>query len=197
MAEEHQAEHIRNPAVSYERRDLSLRVVLIFFLALAITLVLAVLILWGMFRSLGHGRLVPQPTSTAIATPERELPGGDPARTFPAPQLQPNPAVDLNKFRAREAQILNSYGWVDKGAGIARIPIERAMQLVVQRGLPARTPGEVMGSAPGSAKPANAGGTAGTKPATTQSGGRQTSPPKAQSRAIFARDGAKTARYRK
>jgi len=44
----------------------------------------------------------------------------------------------LNKIRGREDGLLNSYGWVDEKAGTVRIPIERAMDLLVQRGLPVR-----------------------------------------------------------
>jgi hypothetical protein len=44
----------------------------------------------------------------------------------------------LNKIRVREDGLLDSYGWVDENAGTVRIPIERAMDLLVQRGLPVR-----------------------------------------------------------
>ena len=55
---------------------------------------------------------------------------------FPAPRLQPHPADDYQAFlKAREHE-LHSYGWVDRKTGAVRIPIERAMQLVVERGLP-------------------------------------------------------------
>ncbi len=56
----------------------------------------------------------------------------------PEPRLQDMPAADLNEFRAREAEALHSYGWVEPNAGVVRIPIERAMELTLQRGLPAR-----------------------------------------------------------
>jgi hypothetical protein len=56
----------------------------------------------------------------------------------PEPRLQSNPAVDLGGLRAWEAEQLNSYGWVDETTGIFRIPIERAMELTVENGLPAR-----------------------------------------------------------
>ncbi len=135
-------EHIRNPEVAYERRDLSARGVLLFLLALAVTALFAHLIIWGMFRSLGHHEIIPQPYSTAIGTPENTLPKGDPALAFPAPQLQPDPPADLNKFRARENQILGSYGFVDKDKGIVRIPIDRAMDLLLQRGLPTQPPAQ-------------------------------------------------------
>ena len=56
----------------------------------------------------------------------------------PEPRLQTNPRQDLSNLRAREDALLNSYGWVDKNTGVVRIPIERAMQLIVERGLPTR-----------------------------------------------------------
>ena len=57
------------------------------------------------------------------------------------PKLQVNPVVDLNAFRAREEAELNSYGWVNQTAGIVHVPIERAMELVLQKGLPERNRG--------------------------------------------------------
>jgi hypothetical protein len=55
---------------------------------------------------------------------------------FPEPRLQSLPARDLEKLRTAEEKELHSYGWIDRSAGIVRIPIERAMELIVQRGLP-------------------------------------------------------------
>ena len=54
------------------------------------------------------------------------------------PHLQLAPTEDLKKFREREDAELNTYGWIDRTAGVVRIPIERAMELVLQRGLPVR-----------------------------------------------------------
>ncbi len=52
-----------------------------------------------------------------------------------APVLQVDPVADMKAMDAREAQQLHSYGWVDKDAGIVRIPIERAIELTVEQGL--------------------------------------------------------------
>lgn len=57
---------------------------------------------------------------------------------FPAPRLQVAPQADLAALRSREDAELNGYGWVDRQAGVVRIPINRAMDLIVQRGLPVR-----------------------------------------------------------
>jgi len=61
------------------------------------------------------------------------------ARTEPPlPRLQPNPRADLLALRAEEDAVLKTYAWVDKGRGVVRVPIDRAMEIVARRGLPAR-----------------------------------------------------------
>ncbi|MBW0000263.1 MAG: hypothetical protein JO015_14270 [Verrucomicrobia bacterium] len=57
---------------------------------------------------------------------------------YPAPALQVNPRIDLQTYRTRADHDLNSYGWIDQGQGVAKIPIERAMDLLLARGLPVR-----------------------------------------------------------
>ncbi|MGH9672676.1 MAG: hypothetical protein ACRD44_05795 [Bryobacteraceae bacterium] len=51
----------------------------------------------------------------------------------PAPRLQVNPSIDLDRMLALEEQMLSTYGWVDRKAGVVRIPIERAMELLAER----------------------------------------------------------------
>jgi hypothetical protein len=67
-----------------------------------------------------------------------------PQTYFPMPREQPDPRIDLKALREREDRELASYGWVNRPAGIVRIPIERAMQLIVERGLPVSTNGGEM-----------------------------------------------------
>jgi len=57
---------------------------------------------------------------------------------FPSPQLEVNERTELNDERLREENTLSTYDYVDKNAGTVRIPIDRAMELVAQRGLPTR-----------------------------------------------------------
>ena len=61
-----------------------------------------------------------------------------PAPTPPAPALEAQSGQTLDPYRANEQQKLNSYGWVDRSGGVIRIPIDRAMDLTAERGLPAR-----------------------------------------------------------
>lgn len=54
--------------------------------------------------------------------------------TIPAgPRLQPSPPRDLSEMRAEDKEVLTTYGWVDQANGIARIPVERAMSILVER----------------------------------------------------------------
>jgi hypothetical protein len=58
-------------------------------------------------------------------------------RTFPTPRLQNDDGnQDLANLHAREDLLLDHYSWVDRSQGKVRIPIERAMELIAQRGLP-------------------------------------------------------------
>jgi hypothetical protein len=62
----------------------------------------------------------------------------DTAGQYPGPNLQDNPTADMIKMRTDERVSLSTYGWVDRKGGVARIPIERAMDLLAAKGLPAR-----------------------------------------------------------
>ena len=55
-----------------------------------------------------------------------------------APRLQQSPENEMYEFRLKEAAELTSYGWVDKDAGVVRIPIEDAKRMLLERGLPTR-----------------------------------------------------------
>ena len=122
-----------NPSVSYEPSQADLRVVLAFLAALALAAALVLLVLWGMFsyfrgKSAERG---PLPSPRMYTSPPN----------VPQPQLQPDSVADYNVYRLSSTEILESYGWVDQKAGVARIPIDKAMDLVVERGLPWHAPG--------------------------------------------------------
>jgi hypothetical protein len=48
----------------------------------------------------------------------------------PPPRLQNYPFYDLKAFRGDENRVLEHYGWVDKNAGVVRIPVERAIDVL-------------------------------------------------------------------
>ena len=70
-----------------------------------------------------------------------------------APRLQQFPENEFHDFRLREEAVLHQYGWVNKDTGVVRMPIEQAMRLAVERGLPA-TAAQAPAPAPPAAEPA-------------------------------------------
>ena len=63
-------------------------------------------------------------------------------RLPPQPRFQQDPQQELQDLRAKQKALLEGYGWANKEAGVVRIPIEEAMRLVVERGLPSRETGK-------------------------------------------------------
>jgi cytoskeletal protein RodZ len=56
--------------------------------------------------------------------------------TFPEPRLQPDEYRDYEVYKKKVDERLNSYTWISKADGSVRIPIDRAMALIAERGLP-------------------------------------------------------------
>jgi hypothetical protein len=84
--------------------------------------------------------------ATQVQTQERKLPPspmpllqGAPGRDSTATTDKPTdlPLEEMDKFRKNTNEKLNSYGWVDKPGGVARIPIDRAKAILAEKGLPA------------------------------------------------------------
>ncbi|HTM18538.1 MAG TPA: hypothetical protein VL135_16620 [Terracidiphilus sp.] len=69
--------------------------------------------------------------------PELQNKVAEMTQRFPTPRVQADDGnVDVADLHAREDLLLDNYSWVDKSQGKIRIPIERAMQIVAQKGLP-------------------------------------------------------------
>lgn len=119
------------PSEGYERKDADIRRVFVMAgVLVAVILLMVGVTLWAFVAlEAREARGEPMP-STLAPRPSPQLP--------PEPRLQQDPLADLRQMRAEEESLLSGYGWVDRKAGIARIPVDRAMELVVQRGLPAR-----------------------------------------------------------
>jgi hypothetical protein len=116
----------------HETRDISVRIVAWFGVGLVVAAAIVHVAIVGLFKSFEHRH----PSPDAPSRIEIE-----PRMIAPAPRLQENPSADLAQFEAAEDAKLHSYGWVDKPAGVIRIPIERAVELIAQRGLPTRGSG--------------------------------------------------------
>jgi hypothetical protein len=124
-----------NPDVHHETSDVNFRAILTFGVGLIVAAALIHVLLWLLFvyfqnREARAGvRLFP-----LAAEQQNRLP--------PEPRLQTNPRQDLGELRAGEEAILDTYGWVDRDTGVVRIPIDEAMRLTIERGLPARPAGQ-------------------------------------------------------
>lgn len=117
---------------THETTDIAVPVVAWFAAGLVVA---AIMIHFGIAWLFGaYGRRYPSPEAPSRIAMK-------PGMIAPPPRLQIDPAEDLRRFRQKEEAELNGYGWIDRKKGIIRIPIERAMELVVQRGLPVRRPG--------------------------------------------------------
>jgi hypothetical protein len=114
---------------SYELSDLRPGYIAFFGIGLSIVLVISVVIasLIVHYKTLQHAR---QDTPIPRLAREREA--------MPEPRLQVDAPNELRQLRAAEEAALNSYGWVDKDAGIVKIPVDRAMEILAKKGLPAR-----------------------------------------------------------
>ena len=116
---------------NHEHSDVDIRAILGFgavLIVVAAAVHILIFALFGFFES-REGVKVPPQYPLAAAQGHREP---------PEPRLQTDPRQDLADLRAKEQELLDSYGWVDKNAGVVRIPIDAAMKLTLERGLPSR-----------------------------------------------------------
>lgn len=114
-------------------RDVNMRGVVWAAAGLAILTAAAFVVAWFVFQGLAgyEERRQPEPLPIPEAQ-ERALP--------PGPRLQATPEEDLEAMLAQEEALLERYSVVEEGGEYARIPIERAMELALERGL-GRGPG--------------------------------------------------------
>jgi len=143
----------------FEHEDLNPRVVFVFLAGLGILCVVSVFVVIGMYDYLDSYQRVHQPPANPLVAPKVEVAKPNYARTqseirqvFPEPRLEEDERGQLNSIRLKEEQQLNSYGWVDEKAGVVHIPIELAIRLTAQRGLPVLP--EKGAAAPVESKPA-------------------------------------------
>jgi hypothetical protein len=162
-----------NPAAhgDYERRDIGVAGVLYFLAGLLVAGLIVHFVVHGLFFFLQEQNEAHQvavsPLVTNPQTDTRRLPKEYTTdaqstdyekylkKNFPAPQLETDERIQLDKMRLNEEEILSTYDYIDQKAGTVRIPIDRAMDLIVQRGLPVRSQNT---EAPAAANSANTKG---------------------------------------
>ena len=130
---EHAHGGLINPQAAHESSDISIKGVIWFAVVLFATAVLIEGAMYGMFIVLDKVEVKNDPYVTPVDYTQGQLP--------PQPRLQTTPWEDLHQFVHGEQDYLDSYGWVDEGTGQIHIPIERAKELLLQRGIPARAAG--------------------------------------------------------
>ena len=122
-----------NPAhpSHHEESDVNVAAIVVFVVVLVVAAVLIQGAVWVMYRQFEQAASRPSTVEFPLATAAmRRLP--------PEPRLQTDPRDDMTNLRRSEDEVLESYAWVDRNAGIVRIPIEQAMKLVAERGVPTR-----------------------------------------------------------
>lgn len=118
-----------NPEAHHEHSDVSVFGIITFGVVLLVAAIVIYLLIWWLFdyfseRAARADRPLPPLTrATGESTP-------------PEPRLQVSPPADLQALRTAEDALLHNYGWVDRQTGAVRIPVEQAMRLLVQQGLP-------------------------------------------------------------
>jgi hypothetical protein len=137
-------------SAGYERSDVRTTGVLVFLFALSIFVVVTALLCYGVGKVL-NARMNKEdgPTSKWAQTvdirqlgempsnPEMQNKVAELTQSFPTPRLETDDGnQEVNDLHAREDLLLEHYSWIDPAQGKVRIPIERAMELIAQRGLP-------------------------------------------------------------
>ena len=113
----------------YEVSDARISPLIISGIVLLLVMLLGIGLMAGMFDLLASLGSANRPQLSATAAFRAPLPG---------PHLQTDPSEELVEQRAEEAALLTHYEWVDRSNGVVRIPVARAMALLVDRGFPAR-----------------------------------------------------------
>jgi hypothetical protein len=114
------------PASGHEQRDVRVGSVLRWSVGLLGLILFTGVAMWFLVTGLRSHEEHTSPSASPLA-------GSYGPTEPPAPRLQTDPREDLARQRAREQAQLDGYGWIDRSAGTVHIPVERAMELLVQR----------------------------------------------------------------
>jgi hypothetical protein len=124
--------NLDNPDTTHESSDINVRAIIWFTVVLTAIVLVIDLAMYGFFVVLHKYEVRNDPYVTPLAAPIAARP------TPPEPALQTEPWVDLKRFRTEQDAHMTSYGWVDEKTGVARIPIAKAKELLLKRGIPVR-----------------------------------------------------------
>jgi len=130
------AKHQDDEPVEIYDREIDLKTILGFTGALVAVMMTVLAAMWWMSNSFKQQEEANDRAPSPI--PEARL---DPIP--PGPRLQPSPPRDMDELRVKDREALTTYGWVDPARGVARIPVERAIEIAAEKGLSAPHPGEL------------------------------------------------------
>jgi hypothetical protein len=139
LKNDHMKSHYGPEEEGFEREDIGARTIFRFLAGVGIFLIVTYFIVIGVYGYLDRYQSAHEPLQNPLAPPssaDTRIVSDADVKEFPKPRLEKNERLEINSFRMKEEETLNSYGWVDEKAGVVHIPIERAMELVEQRGLP-------------------------------------------------------------
>ena len=115
-------------AAGHEVSDVSIRGLVTFLVGLVVSLAVVVLAVAWMFVLLVKRATEADPPESPLAELREPAP--------PSPHLQQSPAFDMRIMREEQAAALKRTRWIDKEAQVVQIPVEQAIELVAERGLP-------------------------------------------------------------
>ena len=118
------------PTPGHERSDISVRIMAYVVVGLTVLTLAGMGVSWWYLNAVEKEEAAAERPTSPLASTLPQAP--------PEPRLQVAPATDLTTVREREDALLNSYGWIDAKSGLVRIPIDRAIEVLGERGLPTR-----------------------------------------------------------
>jgi len=137
-------EHGPDASAEVFDREISVRSILWAGFGLALLSAVAMILMWVLAGSLRDAeKAADRPPSPLPEANVRTLPPGPRLQGAPGSAFEAKPGapeLELRQLRAEEERILGHYGWVNEEGGIARIPVERAMAILAERGLGAVKP---------------------------------------------------------
>ncbi len=121
------AEEPRNPHVHYEPGDVNAVSLTKFGIGMAFLILVFLFSLLGLFRYFATRAAEIEPPVPPMGAMAQKLP--------PEPRLEAHPSLDMKEMRAAEDRKLHQYAWIDPDKGIVQIPVDRAMELILEKGL--------------------------------------------------------------
>lgn len=137
-AHSHHEDDGKSESTAYETRDVRIRPLAVFIAGLTIVGIAVYLVAYVIIRLFSAQAETQDALLQPVAGQVRPAAPGE-ERLPPEPRIQANPAADLTTLREQEDAVLTTYGWVDRPGGVVRVPIDVAMQKVLEQGLPAST----------------------------------------------------------